>query len=156
MKPIWLFVLAGLLVAVINSHQKASYTPTPVTAGSVVVPYYGASYGPPNGFSSADAKRVVELLESIDRRLEALEQKGQKSAVVKPDLLTVAKGRCLSCHSPSSADDRGGGFILLSDDKGTALKPLSAREKNRVREAVQSGTMPPNRKLDPAEKSAFE
>lgn len=125
-----------------------------------VVPYYGATYGTPGGFSAADAKRVVELLESIDRRLEALEQRQAGGPVPlrkAPDLLGVAKAGCAACHTPAKADTAGGGFILFADEKAGALKPLSARERTRITEAVQSGTMPPGpKKLTPAEKSAFK
>lgn len=124
-----------------------------------VVPYYGATFGTPGGFSATDAKRVVELLESIDRRLEALEQRqagGPVPLKKVPDLLAVAKASCAACHTPAKADAVGGGFILFADDKAGALKPLSARERTRITEAVQSGTMPPVKKLTPAEKSAFK
>lgn len=135
----------------------ASATATPPT----VVPYYGATFGTPGGFSAADAKRVVELLESIDRRLEALEQRqaaGPAPLRKGPDLLAVAKASCAACHTPSKADAVGGGFILFASDKADALKPLSARERGRITESVQSGTMPPDgrKKLTPAEKSAFK
>lgn len=127
----------------------------------VVVPYYGATYGTPGGFSAAEAKRVVELLESIDRRLEAIEAKqaGGPAAVKKgPDLVAIAKANCAACHTPAKSDKAGGGFILFADDQAVALKPLSGREKTRITESVQAGTMPPDgrKKLTPAEKSAFK
>ena len=134
----------------------AHATPNP----PVVVPYYGATYGPA-GLSAADAKRIVELLESIDRRLEAIEarQPGGPLPLKKgPDLTGVAKQHCAACHTPKSADAKGGGFILFADDQAAALKPLSGREKTRITEAVQAGTMPPGdrKKLTPAERSAFK
>ena len=143
--------LLGLALALIVTSAHA----TPV-----VVPYYGATYGTPGGFSAADAKRVVELLESIDRRLEAIEQRQAWPAPLKkgPDLLALSKANCAACHTPAKADKAGGGFILFADDAATALKPLSGREKTRVTEAVQAGTMPPDgrKKLTPAERSAFK
>lgn len=128
-------------------------------AGAVVVPYYGATYGGPAGISASDGKRVVELLESIDRRLEQLEAKtGAAPLAVKkgPELLAVAKQRCAACHTEARADAKGGGFILFADDKASALKPLSAGEKTRVKQAVQGGTMPPAAKLTADEKAAFK
>lgn len=128
------------------------------STGPVVVPYYGATYGGA-GLSAADGKRIVELLESIDNRLEAIEAKtGGPAAGLKkgPDLLAVAKHRCAGCHTPGKSEARGGGFILFADDAGGAMKPLSGREKARIKESVQGGTMPPTTKLSPAEKAAFE
>lgn len=128
----------------------------------VVVPYYGATYGTPGGFSAADAKRVVELLESIDRRLAAIEERtpGAPAAVKAkgPDLTAVARQHCAACHTPAKADGAGGGFILFAADDAKALKPLSGREKTRIAEAVQSGTMPPGdrKKLTAVEKAAFK
>jgi hypothetical protein len=127
----------------------------------VVVPYYGATYGTPGGFSAADAKRVVELLESIDRRLAAIEERTGGPVPIKakgPDLTATARTHCAACHTPAKADGSGGGFILFAADDGKALKPLSGREKTRVAEAVQAGTMPPadRKKLTAAEKAAFK
>ena len=127
----------------------------PVTAGAAVVPYYGAAYGGA-GLSAGDGKRIVELLESIDRRLEALEQRGGPPVAQKAkglDQLAVAKARCASCHSPANAEAKGGDFVLLTADG--ALKPLSGRERARIKEAVEGGAMPPNRKLTADEKAAF-
>lgn len=138
--------------------------PVASTDRTTVVPYYGATYGTPGGFSAAEAKRVVELLESIDRRLEAIEQKtgnGPPAANLKakgPDLAAVAKTHCAACHTPTKAEASGGGFILFAGGDAKALKPLSGREKTRVTEAVVGGTMPPDgrKKLTPAERSAFK
>jgi len=141
----------GLALVVTTAHA----TPVPV-----VVPYYGATYGTPGGFSAAEAKRVVELLESIDRRLEAIEARQGGPVPLKkgPDLLALGKANCAACHTPTKADKSGGGFILFADDAATGLKPLSGREKTRITEAVQAGTMPPDgrKKLTPAERSAFK
>lgn len=126
----------------------------------VVVPYYGATYGTPGGFSAADAKRVVELLESIDRRLESIEQRtpGGPAAVRKgPDLFAIAKANCAACHTQATAEKSGGGFVLFEKDE-KSLRSFGAREKTRITEAVQSGAMPPDgrKKLSPADKAAFK
>lgn len=152
--PVVLFAAAALAVA--TARPARSDPPYHAAAPAAVqVPYYGAVYGQPGGFSAADAKRVVELLESIDKRLAVLETKAGPVAAKAPDPAAVARARCAGCHVPKSAEAKGGGFILFADDKAGALKPLSARERARVREAVEGGTMPPNGKLSPAERSAF-
>lgn len=156
---VWMLLFGLAVVFILGSRPEApAYTPQNHSTAGVVVPFYAATYGEPGGFSKADAKRVLELLESIDRRLESVDQKtGAGPLPIKKglDLLTVAKTRCLSCHTEAKAEGKGGGFILFSDETGSALKPLSSREKVRIKEAVQSGTMPPNRKLDVEERAAF-
>ena len=128
----------------------------PVTSSQpVVVPYYGAAYGG-GGMSAADGKRVVELLESIDARLSRIETAGGIKPAAKLDPLPVAKTKCAACHTQTVAEAKGGGFILFADDGATALKPLSAREKTRIKESVQSGTMPPAKPLSASEKAAFD
>lgn len=154
-------ILFGLAVVfILGSRPEApAYTPQNQSTVAVGVPFYAATYGEPGGFSKADARRVLELLESMDKRLDSIDQKtgtgGPLSVKKGLDLLTVAKSRCLNCHTESKAESKGGGFILFSDETGSALKPLSSREKVRIKEAVQSGTMPPNKKLDAEERSAF-
>lgn len=150
---------AGVALMLGSAQPAASTQPSQITGG-VIVPYYGAAYGGSGGVSSADAKRMVELLESIDKRLESIEAKTAPAGFAKPaaklDLLATAKAKCLNCHTQAKADAKGGGFILFSDEAGSGLKPLNAGEKVRVKQAVQSGAMPPNVKLTPAEKSAFD
>lgn len=146
-----LFLAAGL----------TAIAAAPASSQSVVVPYNAAVYGQPGGFTAADAKRVVELLESVDRRLEALEKAAGGAAVRQApgaELLAVAARHCAACHTPAAGDAKGGGFILFAGDDLAALKPLGSRERIRVKEAVLSGQMPPpsRPKLSPAEKRAFE
>ena len=144
--------LLGLGLTLLATAAHA--TPVPV-----VVPYYGATYGTPGGFSAADAKRVVELLESIDRRLEAIEQRQPGPAPLKkgPELAAIAKANCAACHTPAAADAKGGGFSLFERDE-KSLRQFGAREKVRIVDAVQGGTMPPDgrKKLTPTERSAFK
>ena len=127
----------------------------PPTTGGIIAPAYGAYYSQPAGFTQAEAKRVVELLESIDARMARLESAVFEPAEPSPTIQAVASDRCSSCHTPSAAEKKGGGFTLFTGDEAKALRFLSTRELNRVKEAVQSGAMPPGDKLSPAEKSAF-
>ncbi|HEY1191090.1 MAG TPA: hypothetical protein VGE74_25880 [Gemmata sp.] len=159
--------LAGAAVLLASGHPSHC-NPPPVTgytpqshAAPLVVPYYGATYGGPAGISTADGKRIVELLESIDRRLEAIEAKsggGPLAQKAGPELLTVAKANCASCHTPAKADRAGGGFTLFADDAAGAMLPLSGRQKTAVKQAVTDGTMPPGnrKKLSAEEKAAFK
>lgn len=141
--------LAGCAL-VLASGRPAHSTPP------VVVPYYGATYGG-GGITAADGKRIVELLQSIDDRLARAEAAaGGKAASVRIDPFPVAKAKCASCHTPGQAEAKGGGFILFADNTPAALKPLSAREKKNIKDAVLGGTMPPNAKLSAAEKAALE
>lgn len=163
--------LAGVSL-VCAASPPAKSTQYGVTGGAVVVPYYGATYGTPGGFSQADAKRMLELQEatleaqrqSLDEQrltneyLRALATKQgapiPQAALKKPvDLLTVAKKHCAECHTPAKAK---GDFILFADDAGSALKPLSANEKKRIVDEVRSGLMPKGRPpMSAEEKSAF-
>lgn len=140
----------------------AAAPPVACNPPPAVVPAYGSKIeyatGQAGVSSAADAKRMIELLESIDQRLAGIEAKtvGPVAAKKGPDLFAVARAKCAACHTPAKSEAKGGGFILFADDAPGGLKPLSVREKARVKEAVQSGTMPPNAKLTPAERSAFE
>lgn len=153
MSPVRFIALQVLGLALVLA-AAAHATPVPV-----VVPYYGATYGTPGGFSASDAKRVVELLESIDRRLEAIEQRQAGPVPLKksPEVYAVAKSHCAACHTQATAEKSGGGFVLFERDE-KSLRLLGAREKTRIVEAVQAGTMPPDgrKKLTPAERSAFK
>lgn len=159
-----LLIFAGVAVLCASSHTANSNPPV-VAAPAVTAPAYGSAVpyflGNSGGMSQADAKRMIELLESIDanqkRTNELLEAKGGPLAQkAKVDPLPIAKAKCATCHTPGKAEAKGGGFILFADDQATALKPLNAREKVRVKESVQSGSMPPQAKLSSAEKSAFD
>lgn len=112
--------------------------------GSAVVPYYGAAYGPAGGFTPADAKRVVELLESVDRRLAAIEARAggaaQPSAVKALTREAVARQHCFRCHSAEKADEKGDGFAMFAAD-GSLLK-FKPFEENRINQTVQEGSMP--------------
>lgn len=156
-----LLLFAAGVTLMMGSAQPAASTPPSQITGGAIVPYYGAAYGSSGGMSAADSKRMLELLESIDKRLEAIEAKTAGTGLAKPaaklDPLAVAKAKCLNCHTQAKADAKGGGFILFSDDAGSGLKPLNAGEKVRVKQAVQSGSMPPGQtKLSATEKAAFE
>lgn len=142
------------LLAVIAIVAIAQSQPTPVT---VQPAYGGAPYqllGAQGPWSEKDARRAMALLESIDKRLAAIET--QTPPKPRADILPIAKQRCAACHTPAKAEDKGGGFILFASDLADVLKPLSAREKSRIKESVIGGTMPPNGKLSQAEQSAFE
>lgn len=136
---------AGTALVLAAARPGASSQP-------VVVPYYGAAYGGGGG----DGKRVVELLESIDARLARLEAAGGIKPAAKADPLPVARAKCAGCHTPAASEGKGGGFILFADDTAVTLKPLSARERTRIKESVQGGTMPPTKPLGAADKAAFD
>lgn len=139
-----------------RSHSTppgAGYSPQ-TYAAPVVVPYYGATYGGEQGATKAQASEMLDLLRKIEQNTRA--GVGPQAAPKRgPELLAVAKQRCAACHTESKSEAKGGGFILFADETAKTLKPLSAREKSRVKEAVQGGTMPPNAKLTADEKSAF-
>ncbi|MBN9523689.1 hypothetical protein J0H58_35120 [bacterium] len=149
-------VVAALLFAAVAAVVAGSARPGASQPGASqpgAVPSQTAHYQPPVALSKADAARldrVIELLESIERNTAPA-----RAVKAGPDRPAVAKTRCAGCHTPAKADKAGGGFILFGDDKATTLKPLSARERTRVKEAVESGAMPPDRALTPAERSAL-
>jgi hypothetical protein len=71
-----------------------------------------------------------------------------------PTALSAARNACSMCHSPFSANENGGGFVMFTE--GAELAPLDAREKRRVAARVGSGSMPPApRKIDAADKAAL-
>ncbi len=151
--------IATALALFLTASIAVASTPP---AQTYSVPAYGGVplqlLGQQPGLSAADAKRIIELLESIDRRLEAIEAKTGGPVPLlqkKVELLPVAKAKCAACHTPSKADAKGGGFVLFANDDATVLQFLKADAKRAVKQAVQDGSMPKNGKLTAEEKSAF-
>ncbi len=143
-----LFAAAAVLVA-----GSPPATPQPYHAAApaaVQVPYYGAVYGQPGALTRADVTRIIELLESIERNTAPA-----RAVKAGPDALAVARAKCSACHTPARADGKGGGFTLFNDDRASSLRILDGRQRAAVRRAVEEGTMPPNGKLTPAERSAL-
>lgn len=147
------FAASGVLSLSAALLLVASGRPAAGQPLSTVVPYYGAAYGPPGAWTVADVKRHLDLMEQIAANTAP-------RAAVKapgPDLALAVRTHCAACHRPGSADAKGGGFVLLATDAADSpLRPLGTREKQRVKESVVSGDMPPNRKLTPEQRSAFE
>lgn len=115
------------------------------------------------GIQPSDAKRMLELQEAMlaeqqttNRHLEVIAGKlGAPVAQAAPkiDRAALLRQNCASCHRPGNAK---GDFVIVNDDKGDALKFLSAAEKAKVTNRVQDGSMPPNKKLTAAERAAVK
>lgn len=156
--------LALLLMGASQSNSQHSAATPVVTA---VVPYNGAVYNGPPGLTPEQGKKLIELLESVDSKLDLLQsiddklaagipgngKSGNAKAAPRITWQQVVSAKCASCHRPGNEK---GDFMLVGDDGKTA-RPLSTREWARVVEAVESGHMPPPEKgkLSPAEKAAF-
>ena len=151
-----------------DRRTHATNPPSYNTGGGVIVPSHGAVPGPAllvpynsstvNGLTPGE-RRIIELLESIDKKLPATPVAQALPGGIDP--LKVAQKSCIRCHIPSAADEKGGGYILFADDKATAFKPVNRSrrtEENRLvrDEVITRGTMPKGGKLTPAERSAFE
>lgn len=137
-------------------------TPGYQPPATVIVPYNGASVDPKQPWSGDDVRRMLGYLKSMDERLANIESGPARApgTLTQLDPLKVATGPglCITCHTPSAAPIKGGDFALFANDEGTGFKPFSAREKARIKDAVESGQMPPpaKGKLSPAEKAAFQ
>ncbi len=156
------FALA-VLIGLALSHSPGHGTPPTVPyAGPVVtaqVPYQAAVYGGNPGLSPDQAKELLSLLRSIDAKLSDIEDKiapGAAKVVLKTDPLKVAAAKCAACHVPGKADTKGGGYLLFADDSAKAFRLLGGRDKKRISEAVETGTMPPSGPLSAAEKAHFK
>lgn len=153
-------VLTAGVVVLAARYPAAGQHAYPPAATSAVVPYNVATYGPPGGATPADVRKGLELLASMDKRLEAIEGKlgGVKAASPGVELVAVAKKYCASCHTPAKAEKAGGGFELFRDDAAERLRGFSPGERAKIKDVVQRGFMPPGERARPegAEKAAFE
>lgn len=154
--------LAVFLQSSVRPVSHAQPAPGYQPPATVVVPYNGAQVGGKDAWTGDDVRRMLAYLKSMDERLERIESGPARApgAIVQLDPLKVATGPglCVNCHAPSVAAAKGGDFTLFANDEGTAFKPFSAREKSKIKDAVESGQMPPpaKGKLSPAEKAAFQ
>lgn len=162
-----LVLVTAIAVISLTSRSASSqpyYASGQPAAATAIVPYYASVFNPGAGQSAEDAKQIIALLKSIDTRLSHLEAKSGAGPVTVPltklDPFAVASTKCINCHTPGASDAKGGGFILFAtDDPVQAFKPLSARDKAKIKEAVQNGFMPPPRTkitLSADEKKAFD
>ncbi|WP_149113028.1 cytochrome c [Limnoglobus roseus] len=132
-----------LLVAAATSSPPAGGTyATADHAPTVLVPAYGPA------FSGSD-----DLLKQILGELKGLrgDVQAMRGGAVAPagNAVGVIGARCASCHKAETAEDRGGGFVLVEKD-GTPAE-LSLSEKRRLVRLVGKGEMPPSGKLAEAE-----
>jgi mono/diheme cytochrome c family protein len=128
-----------------GSYSAVYAPPTPGPQNPALAP-------PQAQQSPNDMARVLQALEGIGKRLDALERGGKPPVVVpqqappqKPDeqpisALQVISAKCASCHSDKVAADKGAGLALIADGK---LAEVSARQKNKVIGRSYAGTMPP-------------
>ena len=150
--------VAVVILSLFSRHAAEANPPGP--PASVVVPYNGASVGDKQPWTGDDVRRMLGLLKSMDERLGNIEA-GPRApgalTLIDPLKVATGTGLCITCHTPTASEAKGGGFILFANDEGTAFKPFSAREKVKIRDAVESGQMPPpaKGKLSPGEKAAF-
>lgn len=152
--------LALVLPALVSPAGHAQYPAgQPATA---LVPYNGAAVDGKPSWTGDDVRRTIAFLKSIDERLAAIEAGPARApgalTQLSPLKVATTSGLCVNCHTPAATDAKGGGFVLFTDDAGTAFRPLSARDKVKIKDAVESGQMPPPAKgrLSPAEKAAFQ
>jgi hypothetical protein len=152
--------------------------PQPNTGGGPVLNntggYRALLYGA--GFAGAqitpdDFAYLIRLSEEIvanGRETNTLLRQGpaapkQASGEITPAVrLAAAKKNCISCHTPAAAEGKGGGYIMFADDAGSALKPVSFKDRQRESELVNrrvnvTKDMPPEGRPRPApdESQAF-
>lgn len=129
---------------------------------TVVVPYNGATTGGgKEAWTGDDVRRALSYLKSLDERMANIEAGPNRApgqlVALDPLKIATGEGLCYTCHTPAVADTKGGSFILFANDEATAFKPLNSKERTKVRDAVETGQMPPpaKAKLSVQQKAAF-
>ena len=149
--PIAVYQAIPLYVPTYAASYQPGYSPGyPVTPPTGVVPA-------PATMSNQDMKAIMDSLERINRRLDALESgkvvpppsapkppidpfnppKEKTSSIKSP---TVFMNKCASCHQRGKEKD-GGDFVLLETDG--RLATLTDKQILGVTKRAYSGTMPP-------------
>lgn len=159
-------VAAPAVVQAVVKKEVAVVTPV-IAPIAVYAPIaaYAAVYSPPPPAPAAtvpaasgqpELKTILDAIQSIDRRLQALEGGGAKTSPRGPDPFspgplqqtkagssappTVFGAKCASCHEAKVSGEKGGAFTLL---EGAAPAKLTDRQIRKVMSVSYSGRMPP-------------
>lgn len=130
----------------------AGYAPAvvaPVAPAAVVAPAISAASVAPAAVAApvpddwrAELRKVVrDELRTIVREEVAALDRGSPDRTTRPNLASLALGKCAVCHRADVADAKGGSFILV--EKDNALASLSLDEKRKIVAMVGDGKMPP-------------
>jgi len=134
MTPRWLTTLC-LCVALAVTGSHASPPVATVTA-----------YGPQYSQSDDLLKQILDELKGLRQDVKALKA---APGAQQDGALGVIATRCLACHQDGTAEDKGGGFVMV--EKDAKLAELSLAEKRRITRLVSQGKMPPSGKLPDGE-----
>ena len=107
------------------------------------------AYGPGYDPMMAVMREIRDELRGMRADMRA--GPGGRPAFALADLI---KSRCASCHSQSTAEDKGGGFIMVKDS-GDVID-LRALEIKSAKGKVRRGEMPPGGGLPEQERKMFE
>jgi mono/diheme cytochrome c family protein len=140
----------------------AQFVPIPVLQYSATyapgVPYTGPSYGQQGHTGGQGQDAVLAALQRLEQRLAGLERRAglappeqdappmkraddpDTRAPTTPGFAAFAGKYCAACHDAQVAARDGGKFVLTT---GTALSPLTDRQKLRIIERIRAGEMPP-------------
>ncbi len=123
----------------------------------VYVPTYGAQYLPASAEGNTTLAEILAELKGIRQDLAAFRPQmppadGHPPAGA-PNALGILGAKCGACHEAGTADQKGGGFVMLQNGK---LAPLSVAERKRMATFLLRDRMPPDPlpKLSEAEKQA--
>lgn len=145
----WTAFLCSLVSMSIAGHCRVHTHPIAVPAAlALEYPAYGPVYSAGGG--DEDTRKILRILEGIDRRLRALEGGGQAPKGRMPEAdappaaanpaMTVFTANCAACHDKATAK-KGGGFAFL--DGGSFTTDIDALQLGLIGAHVRSGHMPP-------------
>ncbi len=134
----------------------------PYVAPAAIYPAYGPGYNPSDALLLELIKGNSEILKELrEMRLDAIKAGiggGGRLPGKTLSSLEVKQQRCASCHSESTAADKGRDFVLVMDD-GTEA-PIGPNDLRRITKRIASNgadRMPPapGQPLTPEERQAL-
>lgn len=115
------------------------------------------AYAPPARAQQADCKECNPPQQAPQQPAYAPSAPPRMQRVAMSRGQFVGQQSCASCHTPSSADEFGGGRQFFNDDMGLGWN-LRPQQIDRVIAAVKRGTMPPKESgvvVSPADRAAL-
>lgn len=122
-----LLAFAGLADAACVSVRRVQVIKQEVIAAQVLLPSYQPVYGHPQQQNDDVLRRLLEVLERIEAKLDA----GPAGLTSE----TVIRQNCASCHTGAKAEK---GFQLVDDAGQLTLHKLSLRDKEIMKLRVET------------------
>ncbi len=131
-----------LAIAAVSAICLASTSASPpaVVVPVQPVPAYGPVYPDPGDLAQAVRELAAEV-KLLREEMARLKASGPVAITAPKDPIGLAVKSCASCHSPTSAEEHGGGLAFF-DRVGNLAFPTE-RDRQRAASRVRARSMPP-------------